>query len=195
MLLGSVNGPNLAATSKATRRRWNPSPANVPASSVRSSLGLRMICRKFDNGAPYRMLRYRHNLAHLSFTCQKKKSKRHYWAVWGTKRHLQEPTRRLARTVGSSTGVERWCLHMCRQLLQQCHRSRLHIHALLSPFPMDGPSASSELWMHCPGQTLVGVAFCSTPTEISAADALSIRSCSQSLPRRRIFHIRPRRVP
>lgn len=65
-----------------------------------------------------------------------KNEKAHYWAVWGTKRHLQEPTRRLARTVGSSTGLERWCLHMRRQLQQQCHRCCcIHIHVLLSPPP------------------------------------------------------------
>lgn len=39
----------------------------------------------------------------------------------------------MARTVGSITGLERWCPHMRRQLQQQYHRCRLHIHALLSP--------------------------------------------------------------
>lgn len=100
--------------------------------------------------------------------------------MWGTERHLQEPTRRLARTVGSSTGLERWCLHMRRQLQQCC--CCIHIHALLSPPPhgwsllrefgaLDALAMPNSCW---------GYSLSCIPTEHQKAGASSIRSCSRS---------------
>lgn len=80
----------------------------------------------------------------ISFHMSKKKKRKHTTGLCGAQSDiLQEPTRRLARTVGSSTGLERWCPHMRRQLRQQCHRCCIHIHALLSP-PAHGWSLFRE---------------------------------------------------
>lgn len=116
----------------------------------------------------------------LSHVRGKKLRKRTTGLVWVTKRHLQEPTRRLARTFSSSTGLRRWCLHMCRQL-QQCHCCCIHIH----------PSIASSPWMVPPprlrssgcidqAKLLLGLQSRLHPNRSSRANVLSIQFCSWS---------------
>lgn len=141
-------------------------------------------CRWFNLGEC--IPRRRTLLAHqptFSFTCQgggEKSRKRTTGLVWVTKRHLQEPTRRLARTFSSSTGVKRWCLHMCRQL-QQCHCCCIHIH----------PSIASSPWMVPPprlrssgcidqAKLLLGLQSRLHPNRSPRADVSSIQFCSWS---------------
>lgn len=88
------------------------------------------------------------------------------------------------RRVVPSTGLERWCLHMRRQLQQQCHRCCIHTYTcpVHRPIHMDGPSLR-ELGVldALTGQTPVGVAVSLLrPNRTSEANALSVRSRSRS---------------